>query len=711
MRLFRKLRRKLDYLPKEQVDQVQAAFLVAFEAHKPQRRSTGEAYITHPVAVACILAEYRLDAETIMAAILHDVIEDTPVTREELAGPFGEKVAELVDGVSKLTKIEFRSKIEFKAENLRKMILAMAKDIRVILVKLADRLHNMRTLGALRAAKRRRIARETLDIYAPIGRRLGMRDISIELEELGFKALYPLRYRVMQESVHKGRGNRKKVLNIIYKSIEEGLKTGNLGAYVIRGREKNLYSIYRKMQKKHLPFNEVMDVYAFRIVVDSIDNCYRVLGLIHNLFKPVPERFKDYIAIPKNNGYQSLHTTLFGPYGLPIEVQIRTTEMDQLASSGIAAHWMYKSTDQSAEQSHLNAQKWVMRLIDLHKSSSSPMEFLENVKIDLFPDEVFVFTPKGAIKELPAGSTVIDFAYAVHTSVGNQSVAAKVDRQLVPLSTPLINGQTVEVVTSVSARPNPAWLDFVVTSKARNSVKDFLKSQKRSQSISLGEQLLKQSLAQFSIVFSDVSDEIITYLLKEAEVKSLDNLFAEIGLGDRVAMIVARRVASIMEEQHAQEYQQEQKLKQAAPMQIKGTEGMVLHLEECCRPIPGDPIIGVFQAGHGVRIHRGDCPHTTKIQYHLDRFTVLRWDDGVQGDFPTKISVQLINQRGVLAIIAVAISDMDSGIDDIQIKERAGEYYLVDFKLFVKNIEHVELIIKQLSRIDSVIKVSRVDFE
>ena len=499
MRLFKKLRKKLDYLDEGQIERIHDAYQLAYRAHKGQKRNTGEPYITHPVAVAAILADMRLDYQTIISALLHDVIEDTEVTKEDLIQSFGRPVAELVDGVSKLTQIEFYSKAEAQAENFRKMVLAMAQDIRVILVKLADRLHNMRTLGVMPAHKKRRIARETMDIYAPVAKRLGMRDISVELEELSFLSMYPKRYAILSDSVKKARGNRKKVLQLIDKTLREGISSSSIPTCVVTGREKHLYSIYRKMRNKRVPFNDIMDVYAFRIIVEEVDSCYRALGVVHSLFKPVPERFKDYVAIPKANGYQSLHTTLFGPYGLPIEIQIRTTQMDRTATSGIAAHWLYKSKDMDLNQSTIRAQKWVRNLLELQQSSGNSIEFIENVKVDLFPDETYVFTPKGDIKELPAGATVLDFAYTVHTDIGNSSVAAKVDRQLVPLSTILKNGQTIEIITSNRGRPNPAWLDILVTSKARSAVRHYLKMLQKDDAEALGKQLLIKSLAKYRV--------------------------------------------------------------------------------------------------------------------------------------------------------------------------------------------------------------------
>ena len=706
MRLFRKLRRKLDYLDEKRLQEVHEAYLLALEAHRGQKRRTGEPYISHPVSVACILADMRMDYQTIVAALLHDVIEDTTVDKETIKEKFGDSVANLVDGVSKLTQIEFVSRAEAQAENFRKMVLAMARDIRIILIKLADRLHNMRTLGSLHSQKRRRIARETLDIFAPIAKRLGMRDFSVELEELGFSALYPLRHRILKESVRRARGDRKKILALIQKALQDGLNQSNIPSYVITGREKHLYSIYRKMRNKHIPFNEIMDVYAFRIIVDDIDTCYRVLGIIHGLFKPVPERFKDYIAIPKANGYQSLHTTLFGPYGLPLEVQIRTTEMDRMATNGIAAHWLYKTTETPfTEDSQIRAQEWVKNLLELQQSTGNPLEFIESVKVDLFPDEVYVFTPKGNIVKLPAGATAVDFAYAVHTDIGNNCVAIKIDRQLAPLSSPLANGQTVEVITSSSSRPNPAWLDFVVTSKARSSVRHFLKTQRRTESVSLGKQLLKKALLSYSITLKKLPQNVINFLLKETELSSFDDLFEEIGLGNRVATLVAQRVADLVEKPLAEEGIA--KPVKEVPLLIKGTEGMVIKFATCCYPIPGDPVIGVIDAGKGILVHMEGCTRIAKLRRHPDRCLPLRWSGQAFGEFPVLVRVQVLNERGVLAILALAISDADANIEDIEVEEREGVHYVVILKLMVRDRVHLAKVLRRIRQVKKVVKIMR----
>ncbi|WP_264769471.1 bifunctional GTP diphosphokinase/guanosine-3',5'-bis pyrophosphate 3'-pyrophosphohydrolase [Coxiella burnetii] len=704
MRLFKKLRQKLDYLNGEQVESIRQAYLMAFSSHRAQKRRTGEPYINHPVAVAGILADLKMDYQTIMAALLHDVIEDTPVEKKAIAEKFGEEVAELVDGVSKLTQIEFVSRAEAQAESFRKMVLAMARDIRVIIVKLADRLHNMRTLGSLHSQKRRRIARETLDIFAPIGKRLGMRELSVELEELGFAALYPLRHRALKDAVRRTRGNRKKILALIEKTLHVGLNQSRLSSYTISGREKHLYSIYRKMRNKHIPFNEIMDVYAFRVIVEDVDLCYRALGIIHGLFKPVPERFKDYIAIPKANGYQSLHTTLFGPYGLPVEVQIRTTEMDRMATKGIAAHWLYKTTDAPMTESQVRAKAWVKNLLELQEDAANPLEFIENVKMDLFPDEVYVFTPRGEIMELPAGATAIDFAYAVHTDVGNNCVAVKIDRHLAPLSTPLVNGQTVEVITSSSGRPNPAWLDFVVTSKARGSIRHFLKSQRRTESIALGKQLLKKALGNYSLSLKKLSQPVINYTLKEMQLKSLDDLLEEIGLGNRMAALVAQRIAAVAEEAEAET---DMKPAEKAPLIIKGTEGLVVNFATCCYPVPGDPIVGIIDVGKGIIVHVERCPSIAKLRRHPDRFMPLRWSEQVRAEFPALVRVQVVNERGTLAMLTLAIAEADANIEDIKVEEREGLHYIVTFRITVRDRKHLAKVLRRLRQVKQLVRIIR----
>ena len=601
--LFEDLKTLLSsYLPAEQVSLVQEAFIVARDAHEGQTRSSGEPYITHPVAVATILAEMRLDYETVSAALLHDVIEDTPVTKEQLAAQFGSAVAELVYGVSKLDKLKFRDHKEAQAENFRKMVMAMVQDIRVILIKLADRTHNMRTLGALRPDKRRRIARETLEIFSPIANRLGIHSFKSELEELGFEALYPMRARILRESVKRARGNRKEVIDSVYKEIDGRLHEAGIKAAVY-GREKNLYSIYNKMVKKELHFYEVMDIYAFRVIVDDIDTCYRVLGQMHSLYKPRPGRFKDYIAIPKTNGYQSLHTSLVGPHGVPVEIQIRTEYMDQMADKGVAAHWAYKSSgDATGSTAQIRAQRWMKNLLELQQSAGNSFEFIESVKTDLFPDEIYVFTPEGRILELPAGATPVDFAYAVHTDIGNSCVGARVERQPFPLSRPLTSGQTIEIITAPGARPNAAWLNFVVTSRARTKIRQFLKNLRTEESIILGRRLLSHSLGGKKI--EDVPADNLQQVLQDTRHESLDGLLADIGLGNQMSVVIARRLLGL----HDQE--PEKKTSSAhRKLPIRGAGGMLVTFAKCCRPIPGDAIIAHISPGKGLVVHQEGCPN------------------------------------------------------------------------------------------------------
>jgi GTP diphosphokinase / guanosine-3',5'-bis(diphosphate) 3'-diphosphatase len=527
-------RRTRAYLTPEQIRQIRRAYRFGADAHEGQTRQSGEPYIQHPLAVATILADMHMDHETLVAAILHDVIEDTPIAKERISEEFGPEVAQIVDGLSKLTQIEFESHAEAQAQNFQKMLMAMADDIRVILVKLADRLHNMRTLDALTAPKRRRIARETLDIYAPIAQRLGMNAIRLELEDLGFQALYPLRHAVLKRVIQKTRGNRKEVVAKIKNRIKRYLRQEQLVAHVI-GREKHLYSIYKKMREKRLHLSEVHDVYAFRIIVDSVDTCYRALGVMHGLYKPVPGTFKDYIAIPKANGYQSLHTVLFGPFGVPIEVQIRTNEMDQVAEAGIAAHWLYKSGDSAAKSAHKRAREWLRGVIEMQRRAGNSQEFLENVKVDLFPDEVYVFTPKGEIMELPRGATAVDLAYAIHTDLGNSCVGCRIDRRLVPLRTPLKTGETVEIVTAPGARPNPAWLNFVVTGKARANIRHFLKNLRQDEARMLGKRMLDRELEQFDSAIEALDPQRVKNALASFSLQTFDDLLADIGLGARPA--------------------------------------------------------------------------------------------------------------------------------------------------------------------------------
>ncbi len=689
-----------EYLESEQVQEVYRAYLFGAEAHQGQRRLSGEPYIYHPLAVARILAEMRLDHQSIVAAILHDVIEDTETAKEQLVELFGPEVAELVDGVSKLTHIEFETKAEAQAENFRKMMLAMVQDIRVILIKLADRLHNMRTLGVMRPDKKRRIARETLEIYVPIATRLGLNRIRLELEDLGFAAYYPRRSQVLSEAVKKARGNRREVVQKILSSIQERLRQEGLPGSVT-GREKHLYSIYLKMANKHLSFSDVMDVFAFRIVVDRVDTCYRVLGAIHNLYKPVPGKFKDYIAIPKTNGYQSLHTTLLTPYGFPIEVQIRTNDMDTVSETGIASHWLYKSGSDSSSIAHTRAREWLKGLLELQQRAGNSLEFLENVKVDLFPDEVYVFTPTGDILELPRGASAVDFAYAVHTDVGNSCVAAKVNRRLVPLHTELRNGDAVEVITSPGAQPNPAWLNFVVSGKARATIRSYLKNLKEEESVVLGRRLLDRALADIDLSLESVSEVKMSALLEEYGMEGLDMLLEQIGLGNRMAPLVARALY----EESGKEAREEKS--GTRPLVIKGTEGTVVQFAKCCRPIPGDPILGLITSGRGIVIHTQSCKNVAEFRKHPEKWIDVQWEDGVEGEFPVDLRIEVKNQRGVLATVAATVAATQANIDNISLDERDGQHTTLNLTVALTGRRHLARIMRRLRTIEQVLRIIR----
>ncbi len=688
------------YLGHDQVREVYRAYLFGAEAHDGQHRVSGEPYITHPLAVAKIMAEMHLDYQSIMAAILHDVIEDTPTAKEQLASEFGEEVAELVDGVSKITHLKFHSKAEAQAENFRKMLLAMVRDIRVVLIKLADRLHNMRTLGVMPPVKRRRIARETLEIYAPIANRLGMNSLRVELEDLGFAALYPVRYRILREAVLKARANRKEILNKIDASVKRRLRQEHLDGDVL-GREKHLWSIYQKMRNKQLSLNEVFDIYAFRIVVDRVDTCYRVLGAVHNLYKPVPGKFKDYIAIPKANGYQSLHTVLFGPYGVPIEVQIRTEDMQKMAESGIAAHWMYK-TGGSGKNTESHARQWLSDLLELQKSAGNSLEFLENVKIDLFPDEVYVFTPQGDILELPRGATAVDFAYAVHTDVGNTCVAARLDRRLAPLRTVLHNGQTVEIISAPGANPNPAWLNFVQTAKARTNIRSYLKQLEHEEATDLGRRLLEKALMSFGRTLDSFDEAQLDALLATNNYQHLNELLADVGLGKRMALLVARQLVPQDEETPVTSTETSSR-----PLAIKGTEGLVVSFAKCCHPIPGDPIIGFVSAGRGIVIHRENCKNVADFRKMPEKWIDVEWAAEPRSDFQAEIRVDVANQRGVLATVAATISELDSNIENVDIEERDGMNTSMTFVITVRDRIHLAQIMRRIRSLSMVIRINR----
>jgi RelA/SpoT family (p)ppGpp synthetase len=685
------------YLPPGQVERVREAYDFGAERHQGQKRVSGEPYITHPVAVADILADLKLDADTLVAAILHDVIEDTPTAKAEIATMFGQVVAELVDGVSKLDQIQFKNRQEAQAESFRKMLLAMVRDIRVIMVKLADRMHNMRTLGAMPPIKRRRIARETLEIYAPIAERLGLYTVKLELEDLGFRALYPYRYRVLEREIKRARGNQKQFIGKIEETFKNALKKAEITGGV-EGREKHLYSIYRKMQNKHISLNEMVDVYGFRIIVDNVDTCYRALGLVHGVYKPMPGRFKDYIAIPRVNGYQSLHTTLFGPNGVPIEVQIRSEQMHRVAESGIAAHWKYKSGgDAFGGIEHDRAREWLASLVQIQEGGSSE-EFLESVKVDLFPDKVYVFTPKGKILRLPSGATAVDFAYAIHTDVGNRCVAAKVDRRLVPLRTPLRNGQTVEIITAKGATPNPSWSSFLVTAKARAAIRQYLKNLKRGEAVELGKRLLGVALEELSLNLKKIPAAEIDAVVKELNLRDADELYEKIGLGERLAPLVARRLQPGPEGEHSHS---------SAPLMIAGTEGLLVTYARCCFPIPNDPIMAYLSAGRGVMIHRQNCGNLAGYRKQPEKWLSVGWE-GTQGRlFSSEIQLDINNRVGVLAAVASSIAGTETNIDQVSLEERDVNSSSLRFQLQVRDRKHLARVIRTIRRMPDVQRVYR----
>jgi len=696
------------YMDEAQIKDVYNAYLFGAHAHEGQYRMTGEPYIYHPIAVARILAEMHVDSRTIVAAILHDVIEDTPSSKEQISEQFGEDVAELVDGVSKLTKIETKDKHEQQAENIQKVLLAMARDIRVIMIKLADRLHNMRTLGVMRPDKKRRIAKETLEIYSPIAQRLGINTLRVELEDLGFQAMYPYRYSVLKQAVKKVSGHRKEVIQKLDNAIKNRLEELDIDGDVFT-RKKHLYSLYRKMKTKRLPFKKVFDVYAIRVVVQTVDNCYRVLGVVHNVFKPIPGRFKDYIAIPKGNGYQSLHSVMYGPHAIPIEVQIRTSEMEEFAEAGIAAHWLYKTGEGS--HGHAGAQArardWLTGLLEMQQQAGNPIEFLDNVKVDLFPDEIYVYTPEGDVIKLPKGSTPVDFAYAVHTGVGNTCVAAKLDHQFAPLNTPLYSGQTVDIVTSPMARPNPVWLNYVVSVRARNNIRNYLKSLKAGEALAQGARLMNRCLKVYSTTLENLNEKHVSEVLKEFNFERLDELLIDVGLGNRPPSLVARRLLPDINEEDNEEFEA-QSVQSLVPLAISGTEGMVVSYAKCCYPIPNDHIVGVFNKGKGIVVHREGCNNIESLLHSHDQIVDVTWMDDIEGEFTTKVCAEVRNESGVLARLAAGISEENANIEGVDIEDRDGLISHITFNLSVTDRQHLAKVVRRLRSMPPVQKIWRM---
>ena len=694
------------YLPPEQISEVYRAYLFGAEAHEGQRRKSGEPYIYHPLAVARILGEMRMDYKCLIAAMLHDVIEDTRVAKDQLAAAFDDEIAELVDGVSKLSQIDFQSRAEAQAASLQKMLLAMTRDIRVILIKLADRLHNMRTLGSMRPESRRRISRETLDIFAPIANRLGINKIRVELEDLGFSHYWPWRHLVLHRAVERASGARQELLVTVETAIKRRLHQEDIPGEV-QGRRKNLYSIYRKMREKRRSFSDLVDVFGFRVTVDKVDTCYRVLGQVHNLYKPVPGRFKDYIAIPKANGYQSLHTVLFGPQGVPIEIQIRTEHMQRNAESGIAAHWMYKTGSQSGPPAL--AAEWLQNLLEMQRGAGNSVEFLEHVKVDLFPDEVYVFTPKGRILTLKRGATLVDFAYAIHSDVGNRCVAGRIDRRLASLGTALRSGQTVEIITAPGAKPNPSWLGFVVTGKARAGIRGYLKNLKQLEAQALGRRLLGTELANLGTELARVAPARIADYLKDAGLADTDALLGDIGLGNRLPVLVARRLAGDTEPLTPDPSEPPDPAGlHPHRLAIRGTEGMVVSFARCCRPIPGDGIAALFSPGRGIVVHRHDCGNLGSLETKRDKRLEVEWAAEPDGDFPVEIRVEIGNRRGALAVVAGAIAEQGSNIENVQSREKDGMTTALELVISVRNRRHLARIMRRLRQIPLVVRITRV---
>ena len=688
----------LDYLSPEEIIRVKDAVCFSDKAHEHQVRLSGEPYITHPLSVAGAVVEWRMDADAVCAALLHDVLEDTGVTKAELAQRFGTGVADLVDGLSKLDKIEFASHQEAQAENFRKMLLAMARDLRVVLIKLADRHHNLQTMSAVRPDKRRRIARETLEIYAPIANRLGLNKMFRDLQDTSFKLIHPMRARVLGKAVQAARGHRKDLLQRILDSIRAKMNEVGILAQVF-GREKSLFSIYTKMEEKHLSFSQVLDIYGFRVVVKDIPTCYLALGALHALFKPVPGKFKDYIAIPKANGYQSLHTTLIGPFGTPVEVQIRTEEMHHVAQEGVASHWLYKDAEHSGADLQIRTHKWLQSLLEMQSGDSS--EFFENVKIDLFPDEVYVFTPKGRIMALPQGATPVDMAYAIHTDVGNCCIAARINHELVPLRTELKNGDVVEIVTAAHANPNPAWLSYVKTGRARSKIRHFLRTVHNEESAALGERLLNQELKTLGVEPPEIPSAAWERLVKASGNRSIKEVFTDIGLGKRLAAVAARRLLLAEDAIPIS----------AAPdtLVIRGTEGIAIQLAKCCQPIPGDPIIGSIKKGQGLVVHTHDCPVIRKSRSHEpQKWIDVEWEPSPGSLFEVRIDVEVKNARGVLAQVASAIADSGSNIENVSMEGDPEKLFTrLHFSIQVGSRVHLAHVMRNLRLIPNVVRIGR----
>ena len=698
-----KLSQAITYLKKSEIQDVYKAYHYAFDCHIDQKRRSGEPYITHPVSVACIAANLHLDGPSIIAALLHDVVEDTPATLKEVESKFGKQVAKLVDGLSKLDKLNFNDVVEAQAENFRKMLLAMSSDIRVMIIKLCDRTHNMQTLGHLNEQKRKRIAQETVDIYAPIANRLGLNRIYQELENLCFKHIHPLRHQTITKAIASARGNRKEVVEKILIEVEAKLKKEKIKAEIL-GREKQPASIHKKMAEKNLGFSEISDIYAFRIIVEDIKDCYHALGVLHSLYKPIPGRFKDYIAIPKANGYQSLHTTLFGPFGMPLEIQIRTLLMNNLAEAGVAAHWMYKTKENQVTRLQQDTNQWLKRLLEIQSDSADSLEFLEHLKVDLFPDEVYVFSPRGKIFVLPKGSTAVDYAYAVHTDVGNSCFVCKINNELVPLRTEVKTGDHIEIITGPMAKPNPSWLNFVITGKARSQIRAFMKKAESSDLVILGYSILNKALKAFHIEPDSIKKKHWDKLLHDYHLKNKDEILIDIALGKRVNIMVAHQLSTIVSGQSSVGRQE----KFLDVISIKGSEGMAIDLADCCHPIPGDPILGYIDKDRGLIIHTHECNEIKKIKVDPEKWVDVEWEPNPDRLFKVKLDILVSNERGVLAKIASVIAEMESNIDKLTTEESdGGGFTSINFLIEVKSRIHLADIIRNLRKIEQVSRITR----
>ncbi|AKO65198.1 guanosine-3',5'-bis(diphosphate) 3'-pyrophosphohydrolase [Methylophilales bacterium MBRSG12] len=698
-----KLSQAITYLKKSEIQDVYRAYHYAFECHIDQKRRSGEPYITHPVSVACIAANLHLDGPSIIAALLHDVVEDTQATLKEVESKFGKQVAKIVDGLSKLDKLNFNDVVEAQAENFRKMLLAMSSDIRVMIIKLCDRTHNMQTLGHLNEQKRKRIAQETVDIYAPIANRLGLNRIYQELENLCFKHIHPLRHQTITKAIASARGNRKEVVEKILIEVEAKLKKEKIKAEIL-GREKQPASIHKKMAEKNLGFSEISDIYAFRIIVEDIKDCYHALGVLHSLYKPIPGRFKDYIAIPKANGYQSLHTTLFGPFGMPLEIQIRTLLMNNLAEAGVAAHWMYKTKENQVTRLQQDTNQWLKRLLEIQSDSADSLEFLEHLKVDLFPDEVYVFSPKGKIFVLPKGSTAVDYAYAVHTDVGNSCFVCKINNELVPLRTEVKTGDHIEIITGPMAKPNPSWLNFVITGKARSQIRAFMKKAESSDLVILGYSILNKALKAFHIEPDSIKKKHWDKLLHDYHLKNKDEILIDIALGKRVNIMVAHQLSTIVSGQSSVGRQE----KFLDVISIKGSEGMAIDLADCCHPIPGDPILGYIDKDRGLIIHTHECNEIKKIKVDPEKWVDVEWEPNPDRLFKVKLDILVSNERGVLAKIASVIAEMESNIDKLTTEESdGGGFTSIHFLIEVKSRIHLADIIRNLRKIEQVSRITR----